>query len=287
MEEVVGLFAKRLALSETEVEVVIPDDLLEEVPRKGFCLWVPKSEPPDRGRIVARRLEDGRRLLFSFKHAHDLRSVLEGRPWSFDKALIVMAVTDGRQESAEDPFRGGGGRRFGLRRPKRSGWVMSAPELPVAGFARTRDEMEAGGVVEVSRGNAEMEVDAAAVEVDVQPGKRRRLVFGDFPMKVVALPAGDQGMEKENCLVESIPQTVVTGAGVSEADLQVASLNFDLNAAPIKGMNMHDLGSGLADGAFSAPFASNSNSALNRRESKGAAGGRRAGWMPKKWERPP
>ncbi|KAL6202886.1 hypothetical protein ACLB2K_026590 [Fragaria x ananassa] len=74
IEDVVGKFAKRLAISETEVEVVMPPEDLKKGSRRWFMvgelfthkcfkleflentmknLWIPKDEPPDRNRITA------------------------------------------------------------------------------------------------------------------------------------------------------------------------------------------------------------------------------------------
>ncbi|XP_061999477.1 uncharacterized protein LOC133716839 [Rosa rugosa] len=121
MEEVVGTFARKLALTETEVEVVLPEEAVNVGPQRWFIvcelltpkpfrveslintmkgLWIPKSDPPDRGRIVATQLGDGR-MLFAFKREADLKWAIKGCPWSFDKALLAVAVTDGR----EDPSR--------------------------------------------------------------------------------------------------------------------------------------------------------------------------------------
>ncbi|KAL6225516.1 hypothetical protein ACLB2K_004366 [Fragaria x ananassa] len=118
MEEVVGNFAKCLALNEAEVEVevVIPSESLDEAPQRWFLvgelltakhfkldllvntmkgLWIQKDDPPDRGRITASRIGGGNRLLFTFKMEADLKRALRGYPWSFDKALLALAVTNG------------------------------------------------------------------------------------------------------------------------------------------------------------------------------------------------
>ncbi|KAL6222495.1 hypothetical protein ACLB2K_005887 [Fragaria x ananassa] len=124
MEEVVGNFAKRLALNEAEVEVevVIPSESLDEAPQRWFLvgellttkhfkldllvntmkgLWTQKDDPPDRGRITGSRIGGGNRLLFTFKMEADLKRALRGCPWSFDKALLAMAITNGREDPEE------------------------------------------------------------------------------------------------------------------------------------------------------------------------------------------
>nr|XP_011461094.1 PREDICTED: uncharacterized protein LOC105350542 isoform X1 [Fragaria vesca subsp. vesca]XP_011461095.1 PREDICTED: uncharacterized protein LOC105350542 isoform X2 [Fragaria vesca subsp. vesca] len=126
MEEVVGSFAKRLAINETEVEVVMPSDVLKEGSRRWFMvgelfthksfkleflantmknLWIPKDEPLDRNRITVSRVGVNGRFLFTFKNEADLKRVKRGCPWMFDKALLALAVTDGKEDLDEIDLR--------------------------------------------------------------------------------------------------------------------------------------------------------------------------------------
>lgn len=122
MEEVVGSFARRLAISDTEVEVVMPTDSSEEGTRRWFLvgellttksfkmdllvstmrgLWIPKDAAPDRGRIEASRIGGHNRMLFTFRREADLKWAIKGSPWSFDKALLAVAITDGKEDPME------------------------------------------------------------------------------------------------------------------------------------------------------------------------------------------
>ncbi|KAL6144845.1 hypothetical protein ACLB2K_055535 [Fragaria x ananassa] len=122
MEDVVGKFAKRLAISETEVEVVMPPEDLKEGSRRWFMvgelfthksfkleflantmknLWIPKDEPPDRNRITVSRVGEYGRILFMFKNEADLKRAKRGCPWTFDKALLALAVTTGEENPDE------------------------------------------------------------------------------------------------------------------------------------------------------------------------------------------
>ncbi|BFG30379.1 hypothetical protein CerSpe_166530 [Prunus speciosa] len=40
-------------------------------------------------------LEDSKLILFSFKSDLDRKRVMRGSPWTFDKALLLLSVTDG------------------------------------------------------------------------------------------------------------------------------------------------------------------------------------------------
>ncbi|KAL6180502.1 hypothetical protein ACLB2K_047165 [Fragaria x ananassa] len=61
-------------------------------------LWIPKDDPPDRSRITATRVGGGNRFLFTFKREADLKWAVKGSPWTFDRALFAIAVTDGRED---------------------------------------------------------------------------------------------------------------------------------------------------------------------------------------------
>lgn len=61
-------------------------------------LWIPKDEPLDRNRITVSRVGVIGRLLFTFKNEADLKRVKRGCPWTFDKALLALAVTDGKED---------------------------------------------------------------------------------------------------------------------------------------------------------------------------------------------
>ena len=63
-------------------------------------LWTPKDEPPDRNRISVARVGDSSRLLFTFRNEGDWKWAINRSSWSFDKALLALAVTDG----CEDPL---------------------------------------------------------------------------------------------------------------------------------------------------------------------------------------
>ncbi|XP_024178847.1 uncharacterized protein At4g02000-like [Rosa chinensis] len=64
-------------------------------------LWIPNSALADRYRLIICQLDGSRRLLFSFASASDLHWVVTRAPWSYEKALFAVAVTDG----TVDPLR--------------------------------------------------------------------------------------------------------------------------------------------------------------------------------------
>ena len=64
-------------------------------------LWTSKDEPPDRHWITASRVGGGNRFLFSFSDESDLKRAIKGSPWSFDKALSIVAVTEGKMDPME------------------------------------------------------------------------------------------------------------------------------------------------------------------------------------------
>lgn len=122
MEEVIGGFTTKMALSEANtVEVCLLENPGRQPRRRFFLvgelltskayrrdslistmrgLWIPKSGVGDKSRLTVCGLDGSKRLLFSFKDEADLKWVIKGCPWSFDKALFAVAVTDG----LEDPM---------------------------------------------------------------------------------------------------------------------------------------------------------------------------------------
>lgn len=117
MEEVLGVFARKMALTDANsVEVVLPPSSAESKPTRFFMvgelfscrpylkeslismlrgLWIPKNGSGDKSRLLVCPLEGSNRLLFSFKFEADLKWVVKGCPWSFERSLFAIAVTDG------------------------------------------------------------------------------------------------------------------------------------------------------------------------------------------------
>ncbi|KAK9931062.1 hypothetical protein M0R45_018358 [Rubus argutus] len=122
MEEVVGEFTRKLALADSGVvEVTLRESTTGTQPDRFFLvgelltskkyrleslistlrgLWVPKSDSFNRSRLTVCCLEGSKRLLFSFKFQADLKWVVKGCPWTFEKSLFAVAVTNG----IEDPL---------------------------------------------------------------------------------------------------------------------------------------------------------------------------------------
>ncbi|KAL6209871.1 hypothetical protein ACLB2K_020810 [Fragaria x ananassa] len=80
-----------------------------------------------------------------------------------------------------------GGRRFGLRPEKQTGWVMKAPEFPTVGLVRSREEMDKNERP-VLEGDT-MEIDGGGGGVEAPTAKRQRRSDSadlmDIPIKEV------------------------------------------------------------------------------------------------------
>lgn len=120
MEEVIGGLVKRMAITDPgAVEVILPEQF-EQSREKCFylvgelmttkpfrrealvamvrSLWIPAADQSNRSLMTISDLDGGKRFLFSFKRASDLKWVVGGTPWSFEKALLAVAVTDGKED---------------------------------------------------------------------------------------------------------------------------------------------------------------------------------------------
>ena len=120
MEEVIGGLVKRMAITDPgAVEVILPEQF-EQSGEKCFylvgelmttkpfrrealvamvrSLWIPAADQSNRSLMTISDLDGGKRFLFSFKRASDLKWVVGGTPWSFEKALLAVAVTDGKED---------------------------------------------------------------------------------------------------------------------------------------------------------------------------------------------
>lgn len=49
-------------------------------------------------------LEDSTRLLFFFKSDFDMKKVMKGSPWTFDRALLLLAETNGSVDPVSVPL---------------------------------------------------------------------------------------------------------------------------------------------------------------------------------------
>lgn len=120
MEDIASGMARRLAIDDDEdLKVVTLEDVggsevqrfwlvgklltTKEYHKEAFVSTMKKIWHV-KGGVIITQWEDSDRWLFSFKSDFDRRKVFDGCPWTFDNALLLLAMMDGRSDPTQVPL---------------------------------------------------------------------------------------------------------------------------------------------------------------------------------------